>query len=62
MEANLSNREVGRVEAKRAPVAIGEASLGTIDGRLGRSFPSRFDVAIESVRRSLRSTTAGAPR
>ena len=54
--------KVGRVEAKQVPVAIQEAGLGAIDGLLGRSFLSRFDLAIEGDHWSLRSKTAGALR
>ncbi len=48
---------VGRVEARQVPVAIQESGMGAVDGLLGRSFLSRFDVAIEGEHWSLRSKT-----
>ncbi len=53
--------KVGRVEAKQVPVAIQESPMGPIDGLLGRSFLSRFDVAIEGDHWSLRAKTGGQP-
>ncbi len=46
--------KVGRVEARQVPVAILDQGLGTIDGLLGRSFLSRFDVTIGATRWALR--------
>ena len=54
--------KVGRVEARQVPVAIQEGGLGAVDGLLGRSFLSRFDVAIEGDHWSLRSKAAGTPQ
>ena len=52
-----SSVKVGRVEAKQVPVAVQESGMGQIDGLLGRSFLSRFDVAIEGDHWSLRAKT-----
>ena len=53
--------KVGRVEAKQVPVAIQESDMGILDGLLGRSFLSRFDVVIEEDQWSLRSKTRTEP-
>ena len=54
--------KVGRVEAKQVPVAIQGSSMGSVDGLLGRSFLSRFDVTIAADHWSLQSKTARATR
>jgi hypothetical protein len=52
--------KVGRVEAKQVPVAIQDSSMGPIDGLLGRSFLSRFDVTIAANHWSLQSKASVA--
>ena len=50
--------KVGRVEARQVPVAILDQGLGTIDGLLGRSFLSRFEVTVGANRWSLKPKAA----
>ena len=60
--ATAATVKLGRVEARQVPVAILDQGLGEIDGLLGRSFLSRFEVTIGASRWSLKPKVAAAGR